>query len=79
MKVIMKVGDLVRITSLGTWESIMLGYVAKKDEYNHCWVQWFAKAASHSQTRIDTLEESNGWKVEVIREGRWARWRAKNE
>ena len=79
MKVIMKVGDLVRLTSLGTREHTMLGYVAKKDAYDHCWVQWFAEESRHSQTRIDTLEETGGWKVEVAREGRWLRWRAKNE
>ncbi len=79
MKVRMEVGDLVRLTSLGTRERTVLGYVAKKDAYNHCWVQWFAADVRHSQTRIDTLEEAGGWKVEVAREGRWARWRAKNE
>ena len=75
----MKVGDLVRLTSLGTRERTMLGYVAKKDAYDHCWVQWFAEESRHSQSRIDTFEETGGWKVEVLREGRWARWRTKNE
>ena len=78
MKVRMEVGDLVRLTSLGTREGTVLGYVAEKDAYNHCWVQWFAADMRHSQTRIDNLEET-GWKVEVVREGQWVRWRAKNE
>ena len=64
----MKVGDLIRMTSLGTREYSTIGYVAEKDAYGHCWVQWFAKDRRHSRTRIDIMEETGGWKVEVLNE-----------
>ncbi len=64
----MKVGDLIRMTSLGTREYSTIGYVAEKDAYGHCWVQWFAKELRHSRTRIDIMEETGGWKVEVLNE-----------